>query len=938
MKPLSKGLLLLATFGLLAVSCMKEPVQEPETLLTGMPSITAVTAAESPATRVSVGEAVDKKRPIIWEDGDALSVFYMNSSNLKYGLKSGAGESRAIFSYVSGFGLGKEFPVVYGAYPYDPEAKYENGALWVTIPAEQDYTEKAFDPKANAMVGVSAPGKDMFFKNVGGYLVLQLFGGMEVSEITVKGANGEKIAGQVLALTDKDAAPGVVNTGEMSEEVNLKCAEPVKVGATEEDATEFWFVLLPLTFENGFTVTVKDADGNVLLERTATGPIEIKRSEVYRMDALEPDAEAAFTAKIVWTYAEDAEADHNIYYETDEGPSVYSRKALPLEFPEGVIEKIGSKLNGATPTSVTVTVKNNADEEVIDEYIKISNFALTEGKLTVDVEDFEWDQTYTVTAEFTGLTLTGTLTTTDRNREAVTLEGYEYTFDINKMDAETGFGYVEQEPVENSYYTWESGDMTADIYKAFLDAGVLSEDDFEDVVSFGTADLADKIQSGDPAGTAQGYVNIDKTQIRLETLKSLTAKVLKEMFNSGEQDSAEPNVFIGKEMTRIFTTYIGQTVIVPVRFHYRVPAYDFLHLKYYTFNVQEEYADFIQKSKFEENDGSVLWWTRVYPSYLIEPADESKSEDEIQQGISYRHALANFDISYINLAELAFNVVDEQDSILEAAQMEDLGLSVKFFYTDETLADKSLPTEDQFVPVFKTYKSLWVDNTVLYYRTNEKKFIPVKGNLTIQSGGCDFPIPTRFDTPKASFLHPDVMLDYSSFAVVRWTPFKEPVAKGSTIVLDENKIYRVPLFKGMELKDNRPQGVSYYVIEDGEWVKGNVTEFDPWSGAPTGGNGYREGVLSKDAYRLTINYDPFLDNAPKELRKLLSLQFSADGETFVEKQNESGTLTPYVVFDYTSEVQFQGTITIPVVVYVESPWQEKLTFEYDVTIKGYNAP
>ena len=93
---------------------------------------------------------------------------------------------------------------------------------------------------------------------------------------------------------------------------------------------------------------------------------------------------------------------------------------------------------------MTVTCINNADEEVVDEYIKVSNFALKDGKLTVDVEDFEWDQTYTVTAIFTGLTLTGTLTTVDRNRERVTLPGFEYTFEIGKLDDDTGFGYIEE--------------------------------------------------------------------------------------------------------------------------------------------------------------------------------------------------------------------------------------------------------------------------------------------------------------------------------------------------------------------------------------------------------------------------------------------------------------------------------------------------------------
>ena len=233
---------------------------------------------------------------------------------------------------------------------------------------------------------------------------------------------------------------------------------------------------------------------------------------------------------------------------------------------------------------------------------------------------------------------------------------------------------------------------------------------------------------------------------------------------------------------------------------------------------------------------------------------------------------------------------------------------------------------------FVLYQSLWVDNTVFYYRTNEKKFVPALGTLGILSGETVFELPTRFDTPKASVKYPDEMLDYSTYAMVRWTPFQEPKAEGYTIVLDENQIYSVPLFKGMELKDNRPNGVSFYVIEDGEWVIGDAAEN---ATAASKTNGYIEGIAANEAYHIntTFTYDDL--ELPAELRKLLSVKFSADGEEFVDEQDEEGTLTPYIVFDYTSEVQFHGVVTIPVVVALENPWQETLKFKYNIVIKGY---
>jgi hypothetical protein len=64
--------------------------------------------------------------------------------------------------------------------------------------------------------------------------------------------------------------------------VTLKCASPVTVGATEADATAFWFVLPPTWFGEGLTVTVFGPDGGTFT-RSATGSIDLGRSEVYRL-------------------------------------------------------------------------------------------------------------------------------------------------------------------------------------------------------------------------------------------------------------------------------------------------------------------------------------------------------------------------------------------------------------------------------------------------------------------------------------------------------------------------------------------------------------------------------------------------------------------------------------------------------------------------------
>jgi hypothetical protein len=332
------------------------------------------------------------------------------------------------------------------------------------------------------------------------------------------------------------------------------------------------------------------------------------------------------------------------------------------------------------------------------------------------------------------------------------------------------------------------------------------------------------------------------------------------------------------------------------------PGYDFIHLTYYTFNAKYEILPFIQLRDFRGNDGSVTWWTQVNPSYQNGVGD-----------ISNRYALKEYDIAPINLTELAFNVVDRYDDIMTDADIEAAGLSAEF-----STIGTSVPS------------SVWKSPTVFYYMSKEP-FIRLKGKLFITSGGVKTPLPTRFSKPKASVTYPEEELDYSSYALVAWQPFKEmTLAKDKyTITLDENKIYAVPLadVTGLTLKDNRPNGVSFFVFKDNDWITGNA---DPNATAASGGNGYVSGVSSRLAYSITPKATA---EVPSTLKSMLGVKYSADGISFSDEQNSAGSLMPYFVVDYTSEVQFMGELNIPVTITFESPWQD-VSAKCTIVVRG----
>lgn len=631
-----------------------------------------------------------------------------------------------------------------------------------------------------------------------------------------------------------------------------------------------------------------------------------------QVEITKPLGEVKLTAEIKWEYSQDADTDHEVYY--NDADPLYTHVEVPVAINADDAKALEDNLAvtlddfaGLEPTKLTITYVDAETGETVEATdVKIENVKIEDGELFADFVDFEWDQTYTVEAEYeleaALITVKATVTTIDRNRDLIVVNVPEYAFVLNGDDYDA----------DSDTYTSEAQEIQKDLFDAFVKQLIINQldpKDFEDEEAFiglenngkeGHLEVvpADKLEEGEANSE---YVEVADDNVTLVA----TSPELKAILEAGEDQT----VFV--------TSYIGQKIEIIWPVTVDLPGYDFLHLNYYTFNSQKETANFITKLDFDDNDGSVIWWSQVYPSYFTTVKSENETVGESQKSrISNRYALADYDVAYINLAELAFNVVDEKDEILDEEAIEEAKLVVKFVYTDETLGEKELPEVDQ-IEDFLLYESLWVDNTIFYYRTNEKKFIPARGTLGILSGETVFELPTRFDVPKASVKYPSENLDYSTYAIVRWTPFKAPKADGYTIVLDENLIYQVPLFKGMELKDNRPNGVSFYVIKDGEWVVGDAAEN---ATASSTSNGYIEGIAANDAYHITTDFVYDTTGVPAELKKLLRVE-EIEG-------------IPYVIYDYTSEVQFHGVITIPVVVALENPWQETIKFVYDITIKG----
>ena len=223
-----------------------------------------------------------------WTGDDRVSIFEKNTRNQQYRFTGETGDNAGEFDKVAGseFTQGNAISHIVSVYPYQESTKISRSeTLTITLPAEQHYAENSFGLGANTMVSVTS-NNFLQYKNVCGYLVVKLYGdGVSVSSITLRGNNGEKLAGKATVTMPLEGVPTTTMANDATSEITLTCATPVQLGATAEESTQFWFVVPPVTFSKGFTITVSGNGG--VFEKTTGKTVTIKRNYLSRISPKE---------------------------------------------------------------------------------------------------------------------------------------------------------------------------------------------------------------------------------------------------------------------------------------------------------------------------------------------------------------------------------------------------------------------------------------------------------------------------------------------------------------------------------------------------------------------------------------------------------------------------------------------------------------------------
>ena len=233
----------------------------------------------------------DANLKVLWNADDRIAIYDRFTMPDEYRFEGEDGVSTGSFQLVQNdaFVTGNALNYIYAVYPYTTSVYSANtsdlnytitnaGELNIHFPTIQKYKENSFGPGVNVMYSVTNDNH-LRFKNLGGYLVLKLYGsGVSVKSITLSDAN----TSATVSMTP-DGIP--VLSSQSKSSITLECDTPVQLSANSNECTEFWFVIVPTVFSEGFTITVDTTTG--IFSKSLTSSLTVERNTLARMAPLE---------------------------------------------------------------------------------------------------------------------------------------------------------------------------------------------------------------------------------------------------------------------------------------------------------------------------------------------------------------------------------------------------------------------------------------------------------------------------------------------------------------------------------------------------------------------------------------------------------------------------------------------------------------------------
>ena len=253
-------------------------------------------------TRIQLGENGSP----VWTKGDLVSVFYRSNANQKWQFQGNTGDTEGTLKRIDAGTATQQTTQIVAVYPYNENYWFNWNTYNVeaSLPAEQTYLANSYGVGSSLMVS-SSEFNQLSFKNVCGWLKLQFTGTGYLSNIVLRGNNGEQVAGKIYVNTSDASCVLASEMGDASDgtggalvfddtiltEVTLNCGE-AGVRLNAETPKPFYIALPPQTFEKGITIDVLWTDG-LTMTKSTTNSLTIERNHIVPMASLvveKPDA------------------------------------------------------------------------------------------------------------------------------------------------------------------------------------------------------------------------------------------------------------------------------------------------------------------------------------------------------------------------------------------------------------------------------------------------------------------------------------------------------------------------------------------------------------------------------------------------------------------------------------------------------------------------
>ncbi len=263
------------------------------------PSVDAPEGVEITITAVREGFVPDTKTirepdgSVEWCPMDEISVFYGDGKNGGSRFTSQNTEQAAVAEFkgrLEGIHAGSEDftdgKYLYGVYPYSTSTSFSNGVTTISLPSHQTAAEGTF---ANGLFPTiaRAQGVNLAFYNICGGVKFTVFHD-DITSVTLKGNNGERLAGTANVIFDEAGKPAVLeDEAGGNEEVTVYAP----AGGTFEVGKNYFIVAYPASLSSGYTITFRTSD---MREGTYVSEVaqEIQRSMFGELTAVDESIES----------------------------------------------------------------------------------------------------------------------------------------------------------------------------------------------------------------------------------------------------------------------------------------------------------------------------------------------------------------------------------------------------------------------------------------------------------------------------------------------------------------------------------------------------------------------------------------------------------------------------------------------------------------------